>query len=308
MHAPFDQQALFTLPRRPLSRARRCWVAFVSAIVLGAVGVAPAEAQFPGVDGRIAFVRQTSGATGHQQIFTMNADGSAQVNISSSRTDDRYPSWSADGRRIVFQRCCKKQHTQIWIMSADGSGKSNLSQSATDDIAPAFSPDGLRIAFTRNGALWVMNQDGSGKSRLTIPPNGGQDAAPSWSPNGTTIVFQRYDPATGAIRVLKLTIATGTTTDLGVGFAPDSSPDGATIVFIADSAGQDHVWTMRGDGGSRTLVNATEFALNASYSPTGTRILYDNGKGGTISTMTAAGTGVTHITGGFDSAWGRAPN
>jgi hypothetical protein len=58
----------------------------------------PAEAAFPGMNGKIAF---TSGRDGNLEVHVMNADGSNQVNISQNAAVDSQPAWSADG---VWQR------------------------------------------------------------------------------------------------------------------------------------------------------------------------------------------------------------
>ena len=74
-----------------------------AALVVPAI---PAEATFPDDNGRIAFRRfldadQTTGA-----VFTVNPDGSGEVQVTRPRAGfvDRNPDVSPDGRRIVFQR------------------------------------------------------------------------------------------------------------------------------------------------------------------------------------------------------------
>src|SRR5258708_36584765 len=49
--------------------------------------------------GQIAFA---SNRTGKMQIFTMNADGSNQVNISNNGFDEEQPAWSPDNSKIAF--------------------------------------------------------------------------------------------------------------------------------------------------------------------------------------------------------------
>ena len=36
------------------------------------------------------------------EIYVMNADGSAQANLTNHPAEDSYPAWSADGSKIAF--------------------------------------------------------------------------------------------------------------------------------------------------------------------------------------------------------------
>ena len=47
----------------------------------------------------IAFVRALNGS---RDIFTMNRDGSDQVNLTNDAIPDDFPRWSPDGTRIAF--------------------------------------------------------------------------------------------------------------------------------------------------------------------------------------------------------------
>ena len=164
----------------------------------------PGDVQTPAwsPDGRkLAFVSQRDG---NSEIYVMNADGSAQKNLTRQPASDSHPSWSPDGRRIVFVSR-RDGNSEIYVMNADGSGLRNLTRTPSDDLDPAWSPDGRAIAFVQKKctggrrdppcatayetSLYVVNADGSGLRRLTT--RRARLFNPSWSADGKTIRYGR---------------------------------------------------------------------------------------------------------------------
>jgi Tol biopolymer transport system component len=97
----------------------------------------------------------------------------------------RAPSWSPDGRRIVFLSR-RDGDKELYIVNADGSGQRRLTRDAMYLTIPAWSPDGRKIVFEGRPCcgVYVVNADGSGQRRLAR--NG---HAPAWSPDGRRIAF-----------------------------------------------------------------------------------------------------------------------
>lgn len=94
-------------------------------------------------------------ATGEKsQIWVMNSDGTNDHNISGSETQDGWPSWSSDGRRICFVRRTSSNKLCIYAMNSDGSNVIQLTDMIGDSTNPRWSPDGKNILFTRRlGAI-----------------------------------------------------------------------------------------------------------------------------------------------------------
>lgn len=131
-------------------------------------------------------------------IHVVPVAGGAPVVLAQDPALDQLPSWSADGKALVFGSN-RSGGYQIWKVDADGTG---LVQLTTDDTAvfqcgakacapsgkAALSPDGKTLAFTRT------RPDGTGSIVLRDLATGAERALadavelePSWSPDGKAL-------------------------------------------------------------------------------------------------------------------------
>jgi hypothetical protein len=151
----------------------------LAATLLVTLAAEPAQATFPGSNGRIAFVRPDHGGF---DIFSADPDGShlRQLTTFAPKHSAYAPSWSADGNRIVFVRDGPHgRRQQIWVMDADGADQHRiLSDPWFTDQSPTFSPDGSKILFARC-------QDDP------PPADQGRCAVATVNVDGTRIVFER---------------------------------------------------------------------------------------------------------------------
>ena len=142
-------------------------------------------------------------------IFTMDLDGSNQVNLTKTpKYDESYPDFSPDGSQICYWLTGLFGSTQtsgIYLMNADGSDPTVLiGHDPTTFIEEKgecdWSPDGTKIAIgykdrsgetsdEKNGdfEVYVINPDGSDLANLTS--NSAGDFNPRWSPDGKKITF-----------------------------------------------------------------------------------------------------------------------
>ena len=132
------------------------------------------------------------------EIYVMDANGGNQQNLTNDPHNDRSPSWSPDGKHIVFSsdrdghfRSRFGTTSEIYVMDADGGNQQNITNNPSADKDPSWSPNGKRIAFssTRNGQtdIYVMDANGGNQQNITNHPD--RDWHPSWSPDGERIAF-----------------------------------------------------------------------------------------------------------------------
>lgn len=87
------------------------------------------------------------------ELWVMNADGSDQRQITNLGGANFGPSWTPDGRRIVFSSNYKNPRSrnfELYLVNLDGSGLEQITNHEEFDGFPMFSPDGRRIVWASN--------------------------------------------------------------------------------------------------------------------------------------------------------------
>lgn len=106
-------------------------------------------------------------------IWRVRRDGSAAERLTDGSLHSGFPSYSADGREIVF-RVWSEAEKGLRILNLETRRIRILTQGF--DNLPGWSPDGKRIVFTRkredgNFDVYTIRPDGSGLFRATTHPS-----------------------------------------------------------------------------------------------------------------------------------------
>lgn len=252
---------------RRLRTGRTTAIAALAALALLAAGVDGAAAAFPGKPGPIAYAKTSTDETGEGMLerlgglFSARPQRPHRIERLTLNPDDHSPSYSADGRSIVFVGEDEAGGSAIYVIDRDGSDRRLVTRDGAD---PHFFPSGRAIAFARtvegNDHIFSIRLDGAGLRQLTFGAHDDRD--PAVSPDGKRIAFisdrdqdsrrDRTDifsiEAQGAgLRVLS---------DLPRSQAePDWSPDGRRVAFAMSTGGNSNIFVVR-TGGHR-LVQLT---------------------------------------------------
>ena len=228
---------------------------------------------------KIAF---TSMRDGNTEIYVMDGDGKNQRRLTVNPTNDQYPTWSPDGKKIAFVSSRNVGHIQIWVIDADGKNLIRLSDGVWDQN-PDWSPDGKRIAYDVllnpwdadkwNRTIYVTDSNGRNSRQLIKEPR--YDTHPSWSPDSKKIAFSSHrEDGTAEIYVME---ADGRnqkriTFDFTYKFLPTWSPNGKRIAFVHDF----QIYVMDKNGENQRRI--TEKGLNKypTWSPDGHTVAFES--------------------------------
>ena len=310
-------------------------------LLIVVVGARPADAAFPGKNGKIAFTKGSG-------IFTMNPDGSEPDRLGPGYS----PSWSADGTKVVFEKFSgdgeEEFNSDIYVMNADGSGAEQITSGRAYDFSPSFFLSGDKIAFVResprNGTdIFTKDLTTNELTKLTDDP-GFYEESLAVSPDGTKIAYSRYNRSSEIFVMDSDGTDTQNLTRTGRidEFEPDWSPDGAKIAFtsyrfnfvelgdaeegkdfepatIANEAATSEdtveekveVSVINADGTDREdLTSSPAYDASPAFSPNGNRIAFTRmtfsrrSEESEIFVMRADGTGVRQLTDTRAFEWG----
>ena len=146
----------------------------------------------------IAFCSNTRGSWEICLMPNYEREPDRVVVVSEAGADSLHPSWSPDGKRLVY--CASNEGDEGgWILKVweAETGRTRVLEGG-DGFLPEWSPTSNTIVFQRmrrrgawEAALWTLDYDNGAVRNVTALFSGDGWAAinPSWSPDGRHIVF-----------------------------------------------------------------------------------------------------------------------
>ncbi len=210
--------------------------------------------------GPIVFIHAPDGGAPWpvEDIYSMDADG-ANVKALTNDGHSHDPSWSPDGRHILFvhdsalstrpayreQKGFESYHpVELYVMDKDGSNRHLMRRLEPVIHNAVWSPDGKSLAITYIPEAWANHPDPTDRVGLFVLPADAQGEprllfrnayTPAWSPDGKRLAFS-FD-----------------------------NPRGLSAVHVANSDGSDDV----------QLTEPTQMAGSPAWSPDGRLIAFD---------------------------------
>jgi Tol biopolymer transport system component len=111
------------------------------------VEVRPAEATFPGKP---------------------KVGGGSGFNVTDNTTNDYTPSYSPNGKEIVYRGTGSNGvHNEIYTIKVSGGGRLQVTNNTTKDGEPSYSPSGKKIAYEgydgKDKEIYTINAGGGGR-------------------------------------------------------------------------------------------------------------------------------------------------
>ena len=219
-------------------------------------------------DGRA--IAYAAGVPGETRIYVRQITGGRMTPLTSESPGarQRWPQWSSDGSRIVYQqgrpgfaRRALAGESVLFAVPVIGGIAERVSSAtpAVSPVAPAWSPDDRRLAFGDVDGLYVADRSGQTPAELIVAQS--EVHSPAWSPDGQRIAFVSRalgftfgEESLGNVETSSLYVVnvqtrqiTRVTNGDWLDVNPVWMPDGRSILFISSRGGGRDVFRQRLD-------------------------------------------------------------
>lgn len=234
---------------------------------------------------RIAYITTTKVGVNKKKLYKLliaDADGYNPRSIASSWEPLMSPSWSPDGKQLVYVSFENKR-SAIYVQTLADGKRNKVASYKGINGAPAFSPDGTKIALTlsKAGSPDIYILDLRNKQLQQLTKSYAIDTEPSWSPDGSSLVFtsnrggkpQLYLISSRGGKASRLTFS-GDYNARG-----QFSADGKSIAMVHANKGDYRIAILDMVTRTVSILTAGRADESPSFSANGGMILYSSKKG-----------------------------
>jgi TolB protein len=214
----------------------------------------------------------TSIRTGDTEVFIVNPTTGDAFNLTKApQSEERYPSWSPDGQKVVFTSNREDGKTyNLYIVNKNGKGLRKLTSLPAGSVAywASWTADGKHIYFNEgsSSSIYRVKPNGSDLQKITEGRDG------NISPDGKKIVFTQQGKKGYGVWVMD---ANGQNrkqiieheSEIG-GIAPVWSPDGKKIAFSGQDGEYAEIFVCDAEGNNLTqLTKLKKISSSPAFSP-----------------------------------------
>src|SRR5215475_14246032 len=231
-------------------------------------------------DGRTIAYTAPSGIA----LVSLGAPGIRPLTSPPPGSEDWGPSFSRDGRRVLFVRSRGTGFPeQVIAVPSTGGDETVLASAAAVLEGPArWSADERSVIFSAylggKAGLWKVSAE-TRDSAVQVNDSG---AYPAVARRGNRLAYERQtrglnvwqlDLAAGAQSEATLLVPLTSQTDQGPG--PQFSPDGAKLAYMSDRSGTMQIWVSDRDGGNPRQLTSVGGAGTPRWSPDSQAVVFD---------------------------------
>ena len=229
---------------------------------------------------QITFLGQKK--NGSKEVYRVDFDGHNLRQLTRDDTVNLSPSWSPDGKFIIYTSYAAHNPDLIRI-GPSGQKRTTLYRLPGLNAAPSWSPDMQKIAIVlsrdQNSEIYLLKKNRA-PQRLTRHFN--IDTSPTWSPDGKKIAFTSDRSGAGAPQIYIMGAEkgdSGKVTRISFGSSyndnPSWSPDGDKIAYTSRQGKkfQISVYDLNTHK-SKVVTSGLESSEQPSWSPDGRFIVF----------------------------------
>jgi TolB protein len=132
----------------------------------------------------------TISKNGNSDLYKIDQEGNILERLTHRSSTESNPSWSPDGKRLVFVSD-RSGSIQIYQRNMNTGEDYRMSYEGTSNVEPSWSSNGAYIIFAgiRNSLYQIILMDKEGTFTQQITNGGESSEQPVWSPSGRHILF-----------------------------------------------------------------------------------------------------------------------